>query len=349
MKEYRLTPLVWLALGMLVSAILAACADRAAPRFPHRMHLAEIECGTEGKPECLTCASCHAVSERDRAHKLPQGELCIRCHREDAHEVLPLLRTRPQRVSGAIQFNHDQHLAMRGIRGQCVGCHSGVVREGGATLPPMSRCFSCHEHEQQWQKGKCAPCHVQANLERTLPESFLRHDQAFARGHGQVAQQERQLCQACHTESQCDDCHDVTQDLTVERRRPERILRTYVHRGDFLTRHMIEAESQPSRCLRCHTAETCDSCHVARGVSGNRIGARSPHPPRWVGSDPGVRSLHGREARRDILSCASCHDQGPATNCIRCHSVGGVGGNPHPDGWQSTLTESSTMCRYCHG
>jgi hypothetical protein len=87
---------------------------------------------------------------------------------------------------------------------------------------------------------------------------------------------------------------------------------------------------------------------VARGVSANRVGARNPHPPGWVGSNPNARSFHGREARRDILLCASCHDQGPATNCIRCHKVGGFGGNPHPGGWRSTQSESSTMCRYCH-
>jgi hypothetical protein len=140
----------------------------------------------------------------------------------------------------------------------------------------------------------------------------------------------------------------VTQDLTIERRRPERIDRNFVHRGDFITRHAIEAESQPARCLSCHTPETCDSCHVARGVSANRILGRNPHPPGWVGTAPGDHSRHGREARRDILSCASCHEQGASTNCIRCHKVGAFGGNPHPGGWRSTQSESSKMCRYCH-
>jgi hypothetical protein len=136
--------------------------------------------------------------------------------------------------------------------------------------------------------------------------------------------------------------------LTVERRRPEAIEANFVHRGDFIVRHAIEAQSQPARCASCHTPESCDSCHVASGVSGNRIDARNPHPPGWVGTDTSSSNFHGREARRDVMLCASCHDQGPATNCIRCHKVGAFGGNPHPGGWQSTQSLDSRMCGYCH-
>jgi hypothetical protein len=49
------------------------------------------------------------------------------------------------------------------------------------------------------------------------------------------------------------------------------------------------------------------------------------------------------------VSCASCHEAGPATNCIGCHRVGAHGGNPHPSGWQSTRGADAEMCGYCHG
>ncbi|HVJ15288.1 MAG TPA: hypothetical protein VM686_07600, partial [Polyangiaceae bacterium] len=187
------------------------------------------------------------------------------------------------------------------------------------------------------------------DLEKTLPETFLRHDLTFARHHGESAAMGSELCQSCHTQSDCQSCHDVTQGLTVEKRKPEAIEQHFVHRADFITRHAIEAQAQSTRCASCHTPESCDSCHVERGVSGNRIGGRNPHPPGWVGTYAGSSSFHGAEARRDILLCASCHEQGPATNCIRCHRVGGFGGNPHPQGWQSARGASSEMCRYCHG
>ena len=341
-------PLSVLILGLALSAVLAACADRSAPRFPHRMHLAELDCGKPGKPDCLSCNSCHAVSERDRAHKLPQPDLCANCHRSDAHAVRAVFATDPPRASGPIHFEHDLHLKMKEIKGQCVPCHAGVIEPRTSTLPPMAKCFSCHEHAEEWKQGVCAPCHVQADLERTLPQTFLRHDQNFAHQHGQFARQEQRLCQACHSQAQCDDCHDISQTLPVEKRMPEKIERRFVHRADFVVRHAIEAESQPVRCQRCHTAESCDACHVARGVSANRLGAANPHPPGWVGTNPNTRTFHGREARRDILACAACHDQGPATNCIRCHKVGGFGGNPHPGGWKSSQSTSAEMCRYCH-
>jgi hypothetical protein len=340
--------LLLLVAAVVCAAALAACTDRADSRFPHQVHLAELECGKPGKPNCLNCNSCHAVSKRDRSHKLPPGQICAECHRDESHDILAVLETKPVRVSGSIHFDHDQHLAMGPIQGQCVPCHAGVVKAGQPTLPAMTQCLSCHEHQEEWDRGVCTPCHAATDLRRTMPQTFLRHDQGFARRHGVLAQQQENLCQACHSQSSCDDCHDITQNLSVERRRPEAIERNFVHRGDFMVRHAIEAESQPSRCMRCHTVETCDACHVARGVSANRVGGRNPHPPGWVGTNPDSRSFHGREARRDILSCAGCHEQGPATNCIRCHKVGAFGGNPHPGGWRSTQSEGSGMCRYCH-
>jgi hypothetical protein len=229
-----------------------------------------------------------------------------------------------------------------------VKCHGGVLTRGGSPLPAMSQCFTCHEHQEQWDAGKCAPCHSASELSRTPPVSFLRHDQEFARHHGQFAVEDKRLCQSCHSQKQCNECHDASQDLTVERRRPEKVEADPVHGGGFLVRHAIEAQATPARCARCHTPESCDSCHLQRGVSGLGVGGRNPHPAGWVGSNANASSAHGHEARRDILLCASCHDQGPATNCIRCHRVGGYGGNPHPNGWRSARSPEQGMCRYCH-
>ena len=335
--------------ALVVACVLGACSERPTPRFPHRLHLTGLDCGRPGQPQCLSCNSCHSVSERDRAHKLPQDELCKGCHQNDAHEVLPVLRVVPERPYGKIAFDHDQHLGMGGIQGQCVPCHSGVVKAGAANLPPMSACLGCHEHQTEWQRNECTPCHAQKDLERTPPQTFLRHDGSFFRHHGDVAAGQGPLCQTCHSEAQCQSCHDLTQNMMVETRRPEAIEADFVHRGDFMVRHAIEAQARPSTCASCHTPESCDACHVERGVSGNRLDARNPHPPGWVGTDVSSSSFHGRAARRDILLCAGCHDQGPATNCIRCHKVGAYGGNPHPGGWQSTQSLDAQMCRYCHG
>lgn len=340
-----------LCVSVLLSALLAACRPPAVPlRFPHRAHLTGIACGAPGQPACLSCNTCHAPSQQTRQLKLPEAELCERCHHSDRPSVLPVLAVKPERPYGEIHIDHDTHLALPEIRGQCVPCHAGVVREGQANLPPMSQCFSCHEHQSQWERGQCTPCHEQAQLARSLPRTFMRHDAAFAgRGHGPMASTQPQLCSSCHTQASCQACHDTSQAMTIETRRPEQLEQHQVHRGDFMVRHALEAASQPSRCLSCHEPQTCDSCHRARGVSQASLGAVNPHPPEWVGTNTRSSNFHGVAARRDVAACAACHEQGPATNCIRCHKVGAYGGSPHPPGWRSTQSITSEMCRYCHG
>jgi hypothetical protein len=339
--------LVAVALG--VAAVAGACSKTFGPtRFPHKAHLVDLACGQPGQPECLKCNGCHTPRQPDRVHKLPGVALCERCHQDDPHALTAVLNAKPERPFGAIAFDHDRHLDMPPLAGQCVPCHGGVVKEDETRMPPMSQCFSCHEHEEQWRAGECAPCHGAADLGKTLPQTFLRHEGTFMRHHGALAIDRGQLCEACHTQTDCNDCHDLAQIMSIERRQPERIDRDFVHRGDFMVRHAIEAASQPSRCLRCHEPQTCDACHLERGVSGNHVTGRSPHPPGWVSGATGGSSLHGRDARRDVLLCASCHEQGPATNCIRCHRVGGFGGNPHPGGWRSSRSTGEEMCRYCH-
>jgi hypothetical protein len=339
---------IWLLVFALALAVLLACSAERPARFPHRVHLTALACGGPGQAACLSCASCHQMGG-DALHALPSANQCDACHGKDPHMVRTVLAAEPERPYGTISFNHDQHLALPSLRGQCVPCHAGLVAPGAPELPPMQRCFGCHEHADEWNQGRCEPCHRASEVRRILPVTFLRHDQRFARGHGQAAVEDQRYCRACHAQADCDDCHDVSQTLAVERRRPERVDLTFVHPADFVVRHSIEAELRPASCLGCHATQTCDACHVARGVSAARSDARNPHPPGWVGNDVSMRSLHGREARRDIVACASCHDAGPLTNCIRCHKVGGYGGNPHPAGWPGGGDTSRGMCRYCHG
>lgn len=340
--------LLWLAL--LVAALAGSCRVQApVARFPHRAHLAGIDCGKPGKPACLSCNTCHTPSRRERELKLPPAEMCESCHKQDRARVEPVLAFVPERPHGQISMDHERHLAMPEIRGQCVPCHGGVVEPAKSNLPPMSQCFGCHEHQTQWQRNECAPCHEPRDLARTLPQTFLRHDAAFAKNHGPMAASQGELCATCHSQSSCQGCHDTSQAMGIEIRRPDRLDSQQVHRGDFMVRHALEAASQPSRCLNCHAPQTCDSCHAQRGVSGNVRGALNPHPLGWVGSNTASSSFHGPAARRDIASCAACHEQGPATNCIRCHKVGAFGGSPHPPGFRSTQSLNSQMCRYCHG
>ncbi|MDK0575352.1 hypothetical protein P6P35_16030, partial [Clostridium perfringens] len=90
----------------------------------------------------------------------------------------------------------------------------------------------------------------------------VRHDLEFIRDHRDLATRQAKACGACHAQSECTSCHDDSQQLTIERRMPNSIDRELVHRGEYLSRHAIEARSRPSSCLRCHAPSSCDSCHV---------------------------------------------------------------------------------------
>lgn len=346
LQKMPLFVLLWLGIA---AGVLFACKSSVV-RFPHAAHLG-MECGQPGQPSCLTCLSCHGQVVEDAKLGHPTEQNCSNCHRDERRmaRVLAAQPTRARQRASAITFDHARHLELPGVAGQCIHCHAGVVSEAeGPHFPPMGTCFSCHEHQKEWDSGVCTPCHESADLRRLVPETFLAHGPGWDRRHGAMALATTVQCSACHTTESCDDCHDSSQGISIESRRATAVHTDFVHPADFLTRHAMEAASEPARCLSCHRTETCDSCHTARGVSAGRIGAVNPHPPGWVGPDSLDPRHHGRAARRDILSCASCHDQGPDTNCIECHKVGGSGGNPHPSGWQSSRTPSDTMCVYCH-
>lgn len=345
-RSWALTILLVLSLGL---TFFAAC-QRTPPRFAHATHLGTT-CGPE-TGECLSCASCHQAAMLERPLLHPPGDDCQECHHDDERRVaasLALPRSAAAELAGTIEFNHEKHLRMSGLDGQCIKCHAGVVSEkGGPPFPPMSTCFGCHNHQEEWDQGVCVPCHHPAQLKTLFPRTYLRHGAAWTKGHGPAAANSTVQCAQCHSEDSCDDCHDVSDDLQVEVKKATQIGSDFTHPADFITRHAMEASASPATCLSCHQTQTCDSCHVQQGVSAARIGALNPHPPGWVGPSASAKGHHGRAAQRDILSCASCHDQGPETNCIECHRVGGGGGNPHPQGWRSTKTPSDMMCAYCH-
>jgi hypothetical protein len=350
--------LSWLALVIGLTVLASACPRGLLTRFPHRQHLAELECGGPGQAECLSCASCHlGDGQKAGAWHKPRKDNCggSTCHKAaDLDEVYARsLRPSiaPQPAGKAIVFAHDPHLDQPTIKGQCVGCHSGAVgTEGGDPLfPPMDTCLTCHEHRTQFDNGVCTNCHKDADLRQLVPQSVFRHDGAWQKRHGLEARQRPAACEQCHAQTSCDSCHDSTRPSSPAMRNPEAIERELVHRFDFLTRHSLEAQSQPGTCVTCHAKTECDACHVARGVSAARAGAEGPHPALWASGLGAARNTHGKAARRDIASCAACHDQGPASNCVRCHRVGGSGGTPHPAGWRSSAPRTNAECSACHG
>lgn len=341
----------WLFL-LLASITLAACASvlgikpkELSHPFEHRKHsLAGINClechtsiqraGDEGPlhlPTTAKCVSCHA-----KPHDVRD---CSNCHGErHIREEAELARTH-------LTFAHARHLTP--LDGQCVPCHTAAGKTDQRTMRPgMAQCFGCHHHKDQWSANDCDSCHVDLPSEHVRPSSHVVHEGDFLREHGVRAASSRELCATCHAENFCASCHGVTVPTLPWRLAFDAPRMQGLHRAGFRLRHADEARANPGLCTTCHRQERfCADCHADRHV-GATPGSSSPHPPGWVRARGGE---HGREARMDPGSCASCHGGQGEALCVGCHRVGGPGGNPHGRGFASALDKMRDQpCRLCH-
>lgn len=333
-----------LAVFTLACAAILGIKPPGEKPFEHRSHVLHG----------VHCFECHRgaeeAGERGPMH-LPTTDDCVRCH-EKPHNPSPCVpchgstavRNRALAAREHLKFEHPTHVDA--TKGNCIRCHLDVGTHDGPLRPTMASCFSCHEHEKQWQVTDCDGCHVDLQAELTLPESHVIHGPDWLREHGVRAASEPTLCTACHTERTCSSCHGVNVPATPVRLRFDQPERTDMHRAGFAARHALEARTDPALCTTCHTESSCGSCHAREGVASGA--QRSPHPPGWVGL-PGQGNAHGSAARLDPVSCASCHGGAGEQLCVDCHRVGAPGGNPHPPGFRSTRPLSELPCRLCHG
>ena len=327
--------------------LLAACAGilgltkRGSEGFAHRKHVvAGVSCTTchagieanEGAlhlPDDKTCEGCHAKPHDTRS--------CMGCHASPA-TAAELLATKDH-----LLFDHGPHLKGP-ARGNCMRCHTGVAEGDEHLRPAMATCFKCHDDQQKART--CDGCHRDLPDEGTLPQSHLAHDGDWIREHGTRAASSGDLCETCHSkQSFCTTCHGQSVPALAATTRFADPFSTSPHRGGFASRHSLEARSDPGACATCHQPDRCVACHTSRGVAGDS--RATPHPRGWVGLTSS-ENLHGREARRDPAACASCHGGAGEQLCVGCHAVGGVGGSPHPPGWNSQQPLTAMPCRMCH-
>ncbi len=118
-----------------------------------------------------------------------------------------------------------------------------------AELPPQPPiCIDCHEARDE-----------------NFNFAQFNHTVYFGEDHRQPAYRQTQVCSMCHTRSFCNDCHATRIELKPSVKDPTETYRRMPHRGDYLSRHRIDARVDPTSCFRCHgnpkTAQTCVPCH----------------------------------------------------------------------------------------
>jgi hypothetical protein len=359
---------------VVLCSALAACAtsgkgdkERSPERrarepdviFSHVKHKGEADCDTCHKgvkgttalkkrhsPAKAVCAECHEVKDKKE---------CKKCHRDPARAAkLPRLPSTP-----GVIFSHAKHQKQAK---ECVVCHAGVaVAESLADLPrPKMKqdCLGCHNHLKEYRKLKCRACHQSLSYFPIRFVSAFNHEGNFLKEHGRWGRANADLCASCHDQTYCADCHSTRSGVKPSLKWAEQSGRRFIHRGDWLSQHALQSRGNPGNCTRCHSPKTCARCHRSRGIHvssrvpaatpGAAAGGRSPHPVDWL--SPTSPNGHGREARRRITHCASCHDRGALSNCVRCHrstARGGLGLRPHPPGW-SRSNKAGKPCVYCH-
>jgi hypothetical protein len=306
------------------------------------MHSPHVEQG-------LACEDCHAGIEKSvslNQRHLPPKDKCAECHEGysgPSADSIP-----PPRLS----FSHAVHLPKITAKEKCAVCHAKLPEAGEPRfVPSMDTCTGCHKHQLDYNQGRCRPCHV--DMKGLEPGKYFTHEGDWTRLHGALARPSAESCAQCHDQTYCAQCHAAT---TAPARPsivfPENVQRDYIHRGDYVSRHMIEAGADPVSCKRCHGTNFCEACHEQQNLRGVIGEGRPFHPAGWA-NDRASGHFHGDSARRDASSCAGCHDQAGTQNlCVACHQVGGVGGNPHPPSWKSRHDASdigkNAMCRACH-
>jgi hypothetical protein len=368
MRTSRLTLLAAFA-GLLVACKGArpVATPAEAPRttnFPHEKH---------GGFDCVDCHTGIPKATRLGQAALPGLAKCKECHEVDtmspadkaAHT--PLVRE-PREHS--ITFDHAGHLARiqaKELNDACRTCHKeGQLPDPGPArswTPAMQACTTCHYHQVEVAEARCQPCHVSLKRFPLKPIEALAgfsHQGNFVREHGNIVKNSAATCAQCHDQTYCANCHaNATVPFRTEIQFPENVQANFIHRGDYVSRHQIEANADPASCRKCHGSYFCDSCHAAQNISPrNTLAGGNPHNPHPLGwATPGSGDFHGTAARQNIVACAGCHDQGKSANCVNCHrsfGVGraGIGGNPHPAGWSGRHSRDDIhkngMCVICH-
>ncbi len=344
-------------------------------KFSHKIH----------KENDVDCQDCHSSVEESVTLKdmlIPTQEDCSNCHEVEDKENCNLCHYKNTfepivQTESILNFNHKIHVTDQNL--ECNSCHKGLNEvdyafQSDSFKPEMETCYSCHnDGGVAFNTSNCESCHIStANLIPQTHKSF-----SFIKTHKFSAQNIDANCQLCHQKQTCQDCHVATNVITESNSAtqffqpysPSKIKNgvkqqqiTRVHELNFRLTHGIEAKGKTTECASCHQVQTfCASCHssISEDFALGGIVPTSHLKPDFktlgVGTGGG---LHATLAKRDIETCASCHDvQGADPTCITCHldSDGIKGTNPrtHPPNFMRDVRgdwhdDSGSVCYNCH-
>ncbi|MEO8200542.1 MAG: cytochrome c3 family protein [Gemmatimonadota bacterium] len=292
------------------------------PEFVLKGHGRMANAGGSRSPVPSSCATCHA------------RDFCTECH-VDALEQ----RAIQALAVDARSLAHPAKLAAPPSHDR----HDFIVRHGADAKQDAMTCRTCHTRES------CTACHAvepraatalaRAGVGRGAGAQIVRkrpatHVADFKENHKSLATASPRTCTACHTRTECLDCH-----------RPNAASVGGYHPAGFLTRHPAAAYAREASCADCHsTTGFCAACHQQSGLVAERTLRPGFHDAKkffLIG--------HGQAARQSLETCVGCHTE---RDCLTCHSAqGGRRFNPHGPGFDADRLKRKNpeMCTACHG
>ncbi len=342
-------------------------------KFSHKFHKDVAECtdchsavpkstslNDNLMPTHNDCANCHDVTDKKK---------CDNCHYANVKKTLIQSRAN-------IVFNHSFHLGKEKLK--CDFCHKGInnvkyAEDAIQPVPVMGNCYTCHNTSKGPGQNACESCHI--STAKLMPQSHK--NSSWIQNHKFAARSFNANCVMCHDNASCQDCHTGTTMITEENTADD-FYRPYsptnstdgarlqqvtrVHSLGYRFTHGIDAEGKTAECTTCHQIDTfCAKCHQSRNADFSLGGIEpiSHLKPDFmiigVGSGGGE---HAVLARRDIESCAACHDvQGGDPVCIKCHvdpdGIQGTNPKTHPANYMRNVhgdwhSSDGSICFNCH-
>jgi len=219
-------------------------------------------------------------------------------------------------------FSHKLHVEDQGLA--CADCHNKWDKSDEPGMPSAKQCALCHadidaQKPPEKQIGQLFEGDkFKAHGFLALPEeNIFTHQKHAARDsdcmscHAAVATSERvepklrlrmDDCLKCHAErkgpSDCSACH---KQIRNDVKPPNHGTDWKLQHGHVMRAHNDDVRAE--RCDTCHTAASCESCHMAEPPAN--------HTNYWR------RRGHGLTASMDRKSCTACHQP---ESCNACHS-----------------------------
>lgn len=302
-----------------------------------------------------TCATCHARQSCARCHVNASQSAVIQALAPDARVARTVAALAPSYPApadhGSVDFPLTHGVAARSALATCATCHARpsceTCHQGGGARDALNKLPTARAASARGVRLRRAPQVPPSSVTAatviltprphespdTTRHQVRMHPADFSQAHGRIASSGELQCAGCHAQKTCNDCHTG-----------ERVGRRY-HPANFVASHAPEAYGRETSCSSCHnTAAFCRDCHSQIGLAARSNTARSPlfhnARPLWLID-------HGRAARQDLTTCATCHQQ---TYCMQCHSQLGSRINPHGPAFDAKRMsgKNSRICLACH-